>query len=88
MTTPIHVDLANPSMLEELADYLYSHGLAATTVSSNDHYELEVTDAVDPDERLQRTFEDALRGWLATSRLPLVPIASAGRSYLLRPPGD
>ena len=86
MTKPIHVDLASPCLGDELAEYLCSHGLAATVVSSNDHCELEVADAVDPDERLRQTFEDALRGWLGAAGRPLVPIASSERCYVLRPP--
>lgn len=84
----IHVDLASPCVGEELAQYLSAHGLAARLQAVNDHCELEVHDAVDPDERLRHTFEDALRGWLAERNLPLVPIEAPGTWYVLRPPGD
>jgi len=88
MSTTIHVDLASPCVGEELAEYLCTHGLAATVVADNDHCELEVCDAVDPDERLRQAFEDALRGWLADRNVPLVPIEAPDASYVLRPPGD
>jgi hypothetical protein len=84
----IHVDLASPCLGDELADYLCTHGLAATVVSSNDHCELEVDDAVAPEERLRQTFEAALRTWLGSTGLPLVPITSSEHCYVLRPPGD
>jgi hypothetical protein len=86
MTKTIHVDLASPCLGDDLADYLCSHGLAATIVGSNDHCELEVDDAVDPEERLRQTFEDALRGWLGSTGQPLIPITSAKGRYVLRPP--
>ena len=86
MSATIHVDLASPCVGEELAEYLCTHGLAATVLETNDHCELEVSDAVDPDVRLHQTFEDALRGWLADRNVPLVPIESPHDRYVLRPP--
>lgn len=88
MSDVIHVDLASVRFADELADYLCSHGLAATVVVEDDHCEIEVADAVPADERLRQTFEDALRAWLATSCLPLVPITRSEHSYVLRFPGD
>lgn len=88
MSSVIHVDLTSTRIADELADYLCSHGLAATVVGGGDGCELEVVDAVDPDERLRQTFEDALRAWLSTACLPLVPVARSDHSYLLRFPGD
>ncbi len=88
MSATIHVDLANPQTGDELAGYLCSHGLAATVLRCDDHCELEVADAIDPAERLRATFEHALRAWLATAEIPLVPVAGASGSYVLRPPGD
>jgi hypothetical protein len=84
----IHVDLESVRAADELADYLCSHGLIARVVEGEDHCELEVTDATDPDERLRQTFEDALRAWLSTAGLPLVPVARSPHSYVLRFPGD
>jgi hypothetical protein len=88
MSTAIHVDLANVRVADELAEYLCSHGLAARVVDADDACGLEVTDAVAPDERLRQTFEDALRAWLATACVPLVPVARSEDSYVLRFPGD
>jgi hypothetical protein len=84
----IYVDLESVRAADELADYLCSHGLIARVVEREDHCELEVADAVDPDERLRQRFEDALRAWLSTACLPLVPVARSGHSYVLRFPGD
>jgi hypothetical protein len=88
MSNVIHVDLASVRAADELAEYLCSHGLAARVVEEDDHCGLEVADAVDPDERLRETFEDALRAWLSTACLPLVPAARSKHSYVLRFPGD
>lgn len=88
MSATIHVDLASPCVGEELAEYLCTYGLAATVLATDDHCELEISDAVDPDVRLHQTFEDALRGWLADRNLPLVPIESLHDCYVLRPPCD
>jgi hypothetical protein len=88
MSSVIHVDLASARVADELADYLCSHGFAATVVEGGEGWELEVADAVDPAERLRQTFEDALRAWLSTACVPLVPVARSEHSYLLRFPGD
>ena len=88
MSNVIHVDLASIRAADDLADYLCSHGLTAKVVEGDGRYELEVADAVTPDERLRQTFEDALRAWLSTASLPLVPVVCSEHSYLLRFPGD
>lgn len=88
MSTTIHVDLASVRVADEFADYLCSHGLAARVVDEGEQCELVVTDPVTPDERLRRTFEDALRAWLATACVPLIPVARSDDSYVLRFPGD
>jgi hypothetical protein len=88
MTSVIHVDLASARVADELADYLCSHGLAARVVDAKDHCELEVADAIPPDERLRQTFEDALRTWLSTACVPLIPVERSELSYVLRFPGD
>ena len=88
MNPTIHVGLARPYVGGDLADYLAEHGLAATVVTTDDECELEVRDAVEPEERLRRTFEDALRDWLAARELPLIPVSSSEHDYVLRPPGD
>lgn len=88
MSNTIHVDLESVRAADELAEYLCSHGLVARVVEGEDHCELEVADAVDPDERFRQTFEDALRAWLSTACLPLVPCARSEHSYVLRFPGD
>ena len=84
----LHVELASSCDGAELVEFLATRGLAGSVLSSNDHCELEIRYAVDPDERLRVDFEAALRSWLAEHRPPLVPTASRERGYVLRPPGD
>ena len=88
MTTPIHVELPGLCDGEALVAFLAAHGLDGSIVSTNDHCEIEVRDALDADERLRREFEAALGSWLAEHEAPLVPASSRERGYVLRPPGD
>ena len=82
----IHVDLESVRAADELADYLCSHGLIARVVEREDHCELEVADAVDPDERLRGSRTHSARGF--RPRVFLVPVARSEHSYVLRFPGD
>ena len=85
---PLHVELPCAREAESLVEFLGEHGLAASLASSDDHCEIEVQYAVDPDVRLRQDFESALALWLATNEEPLVPTAGREREYVLRPPGD
>jgi hypothetical protein len=71
-----------------LARFLTAHGLESRVKSTEDHCELEVGYAVEPEQRLRQEFEAALASWLATIERPLVPTADRERGYVLRPPGD
>lgn len=88
MNGTIHVELTCPRDGAELLEFLEGHGLAGTVLSTDDHCELEVRSAIDPDERLRRDFETALDSWLAQHGSPLIPASRGGRAYVLRPPGD
>lgn len=88
MIRTIHVEIANSCDGAQLLEFLEGHGLAGSVVDADDHCELEIRSAVDPDERLRRDFESALDAWLAAHGSPLVPAAYADGGYVLRPPGD
>jgi hypothetical protein len=88
MTTSIHIELPRPCDGAELVDFLAARGLAGSVVSTNDHCEIEIRDALDPDERLRREFEAALANWLVEHEPPLIPASSPERGYVLRPPAD
>jgi len=88
MTTPIHLELPSLCDGEALVAFLSTRGLTGSIVSTNDHCEIEIRDALDPDERLRREFEAALGSWLAEHGAPLIPASSRERGYVLRPPGD
>ena len=83
----IHVELDCPHDAEEFVAFLATKGLAGTVLETDDHCELTVGWAEDPDVRLRRVFEAALESWIATHERPLVPTALHG-AYVLRPPGD
>ena len=86
--TPLYVELPCSREAESLVEFLGEHGLAAELASRNDHCEVEVHYAVDPEVRLRRDFESALALWLATQEEPLVPTTGHDHEYVLRPPGD
>ena len=88
MTTPIHVELPRVCDGVELVEFVAARGLVGSVVCTNDHCEIEIRDALDPDERLRREFEAALRSWLAQHEPPLIPASSPERGYVLRPPAD
>jgi hypothetical protein len=88
MTRPILVELPRTCDGAELVDFLAARGLTASLVSTNDHCEIEIREAVDPEERLRRECDTALRGWLAQHEPPLIPVWSRERGYVLRPPAD
>jgi len=88
MTFTIHVELESPGETVDLIEFLAAHGLAATATSCDDHVELEIGYAMDPDERLRRDFDAALTSWLETRGRPLVPVSDAEHHYVLRPPSD
>ena len=86
--TPLHVELPCSREAESLVHFLSDHGLAASLAGRDDHCEIEVQYAVDPDVRLRQDFESTLSLWLATLEEPLVPAVGREREYVLRPPGD
>jgi hypothetical protein len=88
MSTTIHVEVAGPCDAEDLVEFLAARGLESTVTSANDHCELEVGYAVDPEVLLRREFEAALSSWLEQRERPLVPAHDAEHDYVLRPPGD
>lgn len=88
MTTPIHVELPRLCDGAEFVAFLAARGLTGSVVSTNDHCEIEIRDALDPDDRLRREFEAALGSWLAQHEPPLIPASSPDRGYVLRPPAD
>ena len=88
MTETIHVELVGPCDAADFLEFLAGRGLSATVTSENDHCEMEVGYAVDPEARLRRDFDAALASWLETSGRPLIPVLAHGHDYVLRPPGD
>lgn len=86
--TPIHVELPRWQEAESLAEFLSRRGLTGTLSNRDDHFELEVQYALDPEELFRRDFENALWQWLPTVEEPLVPARGRGHEYVLRPPGD
>ena len=83
----IHVELDCPHDAEELVAYLATRGLAGTMRETDDHCELTIGWAEDPETALRRLFESALESWVALHERPLVP-AARGETYVLRAPGD
>jgi hypothetical protein len=83
----IHVELDCPHDAEELVAFLATRGLAGTVRETDDHCELTVGWAEDPEVALRRAFERALETWVSAHERPLVPAARGG-TYVLRPPGD
>ncbi|MGZ4333186.1 MAG: hypothetical protein ACXVRJ_02790 [Gaiellaceae bacterium] len=88
MNGTIRVELACSCDGDDLLQFLQQRGLAGTVFRADDHCELEVRSAIDPDERLRRDFETALDSWLAEHGSPLIPASRGIRTYVLRPPGD
>ena len=84
----IHVELECPNDAAAFVEYLAARGLAATIETVDDHCELEVAYAIDPESRLRHDFETALATWLEEQERPLVPIVNREHVYVLRPPGD
>ena len=88
MTSTVHVELAGPRACSDLIAFLGSRGLTAAVVETNEHCELEIAYAVEPEARLSRDVGEALRTWMAEHESPLV-LAEAGEdSYLLRPAAE
>lgn len=83
----IHVELDCPHDAEEFVEHLATRGLVGTVVESDDHCELTVGWAEDPDVALRRVFESALESWISVHERPLVPAARSG-TYVVRAPGD
>ncbi len=88
MMLTIHVDLESPGETADLVEFLGDRGLTAAATSFEDHCELEVGYALDPEARLQRDFEEALSSWLEQHGRPLIPVSDAEHHYVLRPPFD
>lgn len=88
MNGTIHVELTGPRTCSPLIEYLGSRGLAGRLVETDDHCELEVGYAVEPEERLRGEVWGALRDWLAETESPLVLAETPDDGYVLRPAGE
>jgi hypothetical protein len=88
MTRTVHVELAGPRACSELIEFLGTRGLAAEVVATNEHCELEIAYAVEPEARLSSEVGAALRSWLAEHESPLVLAEAGERSYVLRPAAE
>jgi len=88
VTEPVHIVLPCSCDASGLADFLTGRGLTATLTTSDDHCELEVRDAVDPDVRLRHEVGAALAAWLERGDHALVPALTHEHEYVLRPPAD
>jgi hypothetical protein len=84
----IRVELECPHDAAAFAEFLAARGLTASITSENDHCELEIRYAVDPEARLRPEFEAALASWVEQQERPLVPAFNREHHYVLRPPGD
>jgi len=88
MSETIHVEFASLSEASGFVEFLEPRGLTGSIANKDDHCEIEVRYAVDPEVRLRRDFEAALGCWLEEIGHPLIPTFDREHSYVLRPPGD
>lgn len=88
MSGTIHVELARARDADDLIEFLATRGLTGTLTCANDHCEIEVGYAADPELSLCRDFEAALGSWLENHDRPLIPVSGRQHDYVLRPPAD
>ena len=73
----IHVELASPCEASEFIEFLATRGLTGSITTRDDHCDIEVRYAVDPEVRLRHDFEAALSSWLEKGGRPLIPAFTA-----------
>ena len=88
MVEAVHVEFPCSCDAADLVEFLAARGLTASVTGRDDHCELEVRYAVDPEVRLHRDVEAALAAWLEEGSHPLVPALNREHEYVLRPPAD
>ncbi len=88
MNDTIHVELAAVCDAEDLIPFLAGRGLTGTITNSNEHCDVEIRYAIEPEVRLRNDVEAALASWLEGRDRPLVPTSDAEHDYVLRPPAD
>lgn len=87
MCRPVHVEVPCSYDAAGLVEAFAARGLNASLTTLDDHCELEVSYAVDPDARLHHDVEVALAAWLEKGDHALVPLERA-HAFVLRPPAD
>ena len=88
MCKPVHIELPCSYDAASFAEFLEARGLTASVTTSNDHCELEVGYAVDPDLRLHKDVEAAVADWLEEGNHALIPALNRENELVLRPPAD
>jgi hypothetical protein len=87
MCRPVHVEVPCSCDAAGLVEAFAARGLNASLTTLDDHCELKVCYAVDPDVRLHRDVGDALAAWLEEGDHALVPLERE-HEFVLRPPAD
>jgi hypothetical protein len=88
MCKPVHIEVPCSCDAASLVEFLEARGLTASLTTSNDHCELEVRYAVDPDVRLPKDVEAAVAAWLEEGSHLLIPAVAREHELVLRPPAD
>lgn len=87
MAETVHVGLPRKEFGEDLARTLAAHGFDAEIVDGDDRYELQVSYAVDEQERLLGDVANVIESWLGDRMMPLVVERTDGHC-VLRPPAE